>query len=117
MARWRKWAQEGSLGRTALLVLTRRLGGYEDRPGVPAADLERERLQSQADLAKLSSAGRRILVDSGHDMQVEAPAAVSQAIEEVVAMVRRRDQAHERKPGRVTGLPSGNDALPGRLLP
>src|SRR5260221_14045908 len=99
MARWRKWAQEGSLGRTALLVLTRRLGGYEDRPGVPAADLERERLQSQADLAKLSSAGRRILADSRHDMQVEAPAAASQAIEEGVAVGRRRGYAPATQPG------------------
>ena len=90
MARWRKEPQEGSLGRTALVVLTRRHGGYEDRPGVPATELERERLQSQAELAKLSSAGRQILVDSGHDMQVEAPEAVSQAIEGVVAAARRR---------------------------
>ncbi len=89
MARWRKEPQEGSLGRTPLVVLTRRRGGYEDRPGVAAIDLERERLQAQAELAKLSSAGRHILVDSGHDMHIEAPEVVSQAIEDVVAAVRR----------------------------
>lgn len=55
-----------------------------------AAALEDERLSAQAALARLSSAGRQVLVDSGHDMQTEAPDVVSQAIEDVVAAVRRR---------------------------
>jgi pimeloyl-ACP methyl ester carboxylesterase len=90
MARWRKEPQAGSLGPRPLVVLTRRRGGYEDMGGVSARDLEKERLESQAALARLSSAGRHVLVDSGHDMQTEAPDTVSQAIEEVVAAVRRR---------------------------
>jgi pimeloyl-ACP methyl ester carboxylesterase len=89
MARWRKERQAGSLGARPLVVLTRRHGGYRDVAGVTASELERERLEAQAALAHLSSAGRHVLVDSGHDMQTEAPDTVSQAIEDVVAAVRR----------------------------
>jgi pimeloyl-ACP methyl ester carboxylesterase len=90
MARWRKEPQAGSLGPRPLVVLTRRHGGYRDIAGVAASELERERLESQAALAHLSSAGRQALVESGHDMQTEAPDTVSQAIEDVVAAVRKR---------------------------
>ena len=89
MARWRKEAQAGSLGQRPLVVLTRRHGGYKYMPGVSAREVEEERLASQAALAELSSAGRHVLVDSGHDMQTEAPDVVSRAIEDVVAAVRR----------------------------
>jgi len=90
MARWRRQPQEGCLGHRPLVVLTRREGGYADLANVSAAEMEKERLSSQAALARLSSAGRQVLVDSGHDMQTEAPDVVSQAIEDVVAAVRRR---------------------------
>lgn len=90
MARWRREPQAGSLGDRPLVVLTRRRGGYADMANVSAAALEDERLSAQAALARLSSAGRQVLVDSGHDMQTEAPDVVSQAIEDVVAAVRRR---------------------------
>ena len=88
MARWRATPQDGTLGSMPLLVLTRAAGGYEDQPGAPAREMEEERLRSQAALARLSTAGRQILVPSGHDMQVEAPAAVSDAIRSVVAAAR-----------------------------
>jgi pimeloyl-ACP methyl ester carboxylesterase len=88
MARWRATPQDGSLGRMPLVVLTRAHGGFEDQPGLPAREMEDERLRAQAALARLSTAGRQVLVPSGHDMQVEAPAAVSKAIADVVSSVR-----------------------------
>jgi hypothetical protein len=83
MARWRRAPQDGTLGALPLVVLTRAQGGYQDR------SLEDERRSAQAALARLSTAGRQILVPSGHDMQVEAPLAVSAAIHDVVAAVRQ----------------------------
>jgi pimeloyl-ACP methyl ester carboxylesterase len=88
MARWRATPQDGTLGSIPLLVLTRAAGGYADAPGAPAREMEAERLASQAALARLSTAGRQILVPSGHDMQVEAPAAVADAIRSVLAAAR-----------------------------
>jgi hypothetical protein len=92
MARWRQTPQAGSLGRLPLVVLTRARGGYEDGPGYTAREIEEERLAAQRGLAALSSLGRYLLVDSGHDMQTEAPDAVSEAIESVVATVRKARQ-------------------------
>lgn len=90
MARWRREPQAGTLGARPLVVLTRRHGGYQDLTNATAGEIEKERLESQAALAQLSSAGRHVLVDSGHDMQTEVPDTVAEAIEEVVAAVRRR---------------------------
>jgi pimeloyl-ACP methyl ester carboxylesterase len=92
MAVWRKTPQAGSLGGLPLVVLTRARGGYEDGPGYTAREIEEERLAAQRGLAFLSTAGRHVLVDSGHDMQTEAPDAVSAAIESVVATVRKPRQ-------------------------
>jgi pimeloyl-ACP methyl ester carboxylesterase len=88
MARWRATPQDGTLGSLPLVVLTRAVGGYADTPFASAGELEEERLASQAALARLSTAGRQILVPSGHDMQIEAPAVVADAIRSVLALAR-----------------------------
>ncbi len=80
MANWRAKPQAGSLGSLPLLVLTRAEGGFGDDLDLPAAELEQQRKQSQAELAKLSTRGSQRIVNSGHNMQIEAPDAVVQAI-------------------------------------
>jgi pimeloyl-ACP methyl ester carboxylesterase len=81
--------QAGTLGDLPLLVMTREKGGYSDRLDIPAADLERERLAGQAGLVRLSRKGRQVVVPAGHNMEIEAPDAVADAIREVVTEVRR----------------------------
>jgi pimeloyl-ACP methyl ester carboxylesterase len=90
MAQWRKKSQAGSLGNIPLIVLTRAEGGYGNDLDVPAAQIEAERKRAQAELAKLSRRGKVVVLQSGHDMQVEAPDKVADAIEEVVKMVREK---------------------------
>jgi len=82
--------QAGTLGSRPLIVLTRAKGGFGDNLGVPAAELERERLQTQAQLVKLSVRGRQIIVDAGHNMEIEAPDQVTSAIQAIVAEVRQK---------------------------
>jgi pimeloyl-ACP methyl ester carboxylesterase len=89
MAKWRRDTPAGSLDGIPLIVLTRAEGGYGNDLNVPAEQLESERKQAQAGLARLSTRGKQVIVQSGHDMQVEAPDAVSVAIEEVVNAVRQ----------------------------
>ena len=85
MAIWRTKSQVGSLGKLPLIVLTRENGGFGDDLDRPAAELEQKRKQAQADLAKLSTRGKLVLVPSGHNMQIESPDAVVKAIQEVIA--------------------------------
>jgi pimeloyl-ACP methyl ester carboxylesterase len=85
MAIWRTKSQVGSLGKLPLIVLARENGGFGDDLDRPAAELEQQRKQAQADLARLSTRGKLVLVPSGHNMQVEAPDAVVKAIQEVIA--------------------------------
>jgi hypothetical protein len=72
-----------------LVVLTRAKGGYEDTD-VPAVQLEQERKEGQSKLVHLSANSRQILVPSGHNMNLEDPAAVSTAIHLAVEAVRKR---------------------------
>jgi hypothetical protein len=81
--------QAGILGALPLIVLTRAEGGYGSNLDVPAAELEQERQETQAQLAKLSSRGKQIIVYSGHNMELEAPDQVASAIREVVEGVRK----------------------------
>jgi hypothetical protein len=83
MALMYKTPQKGTLGGMPLIVLTRAKGGYGNDMEVPAADLEAERLRLQASLVLLSSNGKQILVNSGHNMNLEAPAEVADAIHSV----------------------------------
>lgn len=86
--RWYETPQAGSLGSIPLIVLMRAEGGYGNDLDVPADQLETERKQAHAHLAALSRRGSLQVVDSGHNMQVEAPVIVSRAIEDVVTSAR-----------------------------
>jgi len=79
--------QAGTLGSIPIIVLTRAEGGYEDAD-VPATQLEQERKEGQAKLAQLSSNSRQITLKSGHNMEVEAPNDVTDAIRKMVEAVR-----------------------------
>lgn len=76
--------QEGSLGSRPLVVLTRAEGGYGNNLDVPAAELEADRIRLQLRLTLLSTDGREVIVRSGHNMHLEAPDAVSDAIQAVI---------------------------------
>jgi pimeloyl-ACP methyl ester carboxylesterase len=89
LAKWYATPQDGSLGTIPLVVLTRAEGGYGNDLDIPAAQLESDRRRLQADLAKLSKKGRQVIVASGHNMQLEAPEAVSDAIRSVVEECRQ----------------------------
>jgi pimeloyl-ACP methyl ester carboxylesterase len=89
-ARWAAAPQEASLGEIPLVVLTRAEGGHGGEIDVPASELEAERLELQRRLVRLSRNGRQVIVSAGHDMHLEAPDAVAQAIREVVDAARRR---------------------------
>jgi len=82
--------QAGILGSLPLIVLTRAEGGYSDKLDVPSAELEQERRKTQAQLAKLSSRGKQIIVHSGHNMELEAPDQVASTIRQIVEEVRKR---------------------------
>lgn len=86
--RWYEKPQAGSLGAIPLIALMRAKGGYGNDLDVPAEQLENERKQAHH-LAGLSTQGKLQVVNSGHNMQVEAPAIVAQAIQEVVSAARK----------------------------
>ena len=88
-ARWMASSQKGSLGDIPLIVLTRMVGGYRTNMDRPAEELERARLDAQRVLTELSTAGTQRMVDAGHNMHLETPDAVVQAIRDVIAAVRR----------------------------
>ncbi len=70
------------LGDIPLIVLTRGSGGYDGR--ADSAELEDERLQQQGELAKLSTNSKHIIdYNSGHNIHVEDPATVIDAIRRV----------------------------------
>ncbi len=87
-AKWLKASQAGSLGHIPLIVLTRAEGGYGNDQNVPAAQMEKERKDGQARLVKLSTNSKQVMVKSGHNMELEAPEDVSNAIRTVVEAVR-----------------------------
>jgi pimeloyl-ACP methyl ester carboxylesterase len=92
-ARWLATSQAGVLGTIPVIVLSRADGGYRDGDSdIPATQLEKERKEGQAKLALLSSNSKQVIVHSGHNMNLEAPEEVSNAIREVVNAVRH----HER---------------------
>ena len=81
--------QKGSLGAIPLIVLTRAEGGYGKNLDKPEEELERARLAAQRGLAELSSAGRQRIVNAGHNMHLEVPDVVVQAIRDVIGAARR----------------------------
>jgi pimeloyl-ACP methyl ester carboxylesterase len=88
-AKWLATPQAGTLGKIPVIVLTRADGGYSDGDyDIPAAQLEKERKEGQASLTRLSNNSRQVVVRSGHNMNLEAPADVTQAIRSVVDAVQ-----------------------------
>lgn len=88
-ARWVASPQKGSLGAIPLIVLTRAEGGYGKNLDKPEEELERTRLDAQRGLAALSSAGTQRIVKAGHNMHLEVPDVVVQAIRDVIGAARR----------------------------
>jgi pimeloyl-ACP methyl ester carboxylesterase len=84
--------QTASLGAMPLVVLTRS-EGYKKDSDLPAAQLESERLRLQAQLALLSSNGKQIIVPGGHNMHLEAPDAIADAIKSVIASINRKSKS------------------------
>ena len=80
--------QKGSLGARPLIVLTRAVGGYDNNMDVPAAKLEQERLTLQKKLVELSTNGIQRILPCGHNMHIECPAALTDAIRTVVNVAR-----------------------------
>lgn len=71
------------LGNMPLVVLTRGKGGFDGRQD--SLLLEKERLQAQEELTKLSTNSKHIIdINSGHNIHVEDPAVVIEAIKSVV---------------------------------
>ena len=78
-----------TLGNLPLVVLARTHGGYESGMRISADSLERERVALQRDLAALSRRGRLVIApNAGHNIHVEDPKLVVEAIGEVVRRVR-----------------------------
>jgi len=81
--------QRASLGDIPLIVLARTNGGYAEGMSISAADLEKERRELQADLARLSRQGKLVLAaHSGHNIHLEDPQLVISSIREVVNQSR-----------------------------
>ena len=94
-AKWLATPQTGALGTIPLIVLSRADGGYRDGDSdISAAQLEKERKEGQAKLIRLSSNSKQVIVHSGHNMNLEAPEDVSNAIREVVNAVRHPEEKH-----------------------
>jgi pimeloyl-ACP methyl ester carboxylesterase len=92
-AKWLATPQAGTLRGIPLIVLTRAEGGYRDGDyEIPAAQLEKERKEGQAKLTLLSTNSMQIIVHSGHNMDLEAPDAVTAAIRKVVEAARRHSK-------------------------
>lgn len=87
--KWLAAPQARTLGKIPVLVLSRAEGGYPDGLDVPAAQLEKERKEGQAKLARLSSNSRQIILKTGHNMELEAPDDVVAAIRQMVEAVRK----------------------------
>jgi len=88
LALWHASPQKGSLGARPLLVLTRKDGGYENNLDVPAPELEQERLALQKKLVELSTNSAQRILPCGHNMHIECPDALADAIHTVVTAIR-----------------------------
>jgi pimeloyl-ACP methyl ester carboxylesterase len=87
-AAWLADPGKASLGPVPLIVLTRAKSGYTQDLDVSAAQMEQERKEGQARLVSLSSDSEQIMVNSGHNMHLEAPSDVEAAIRRMVEAVR-----------------------------
>lgn len=83
-------ANRTSLGDLPLIVLARTDGGYPSGMKASPQELEEERRRLQADLAALSRQGKlRFATHAGHNLQVDDPDLVVNAIQEVLKLARR----------------------------
>jgi pimeloyl-ACP methyl ester carboxylesterase len=90
-AKWLASPQAGTLGKIPLIVLSRAVGGYKDGDAdIPAAQLEQERKDGQAKLVALSSNSKQVILQSGHNMNLDAPDDVAAAIRTVVEAIRKK---------------------------
>jgi pimeloyl-ACP methyl ester carboxylesterase len=87
-AKWLASPQTDPLKSIPLVVLTRAEGGYGNDADIPAAQLEKERLDGQLMLSRLSTNSKQIFIRSGHNMNLEAPNEVASAIQSVVTATR-----------------------------
>ena len=87
-AKWLASPQADTLKSIPLVVLTRAEGGYGNDSDIPAAQLEKERLDGQLMLSRLSTNSKQIFIRSGHNMNLEAPNEVASAIQSVVTAIR-----------------------------
>jgi pimeloyl-ACP methyl ester carboxylesterase len=77
------------LGDVPLVVISRGEGGYPDTPEVSGKQLDQERREEQAELTYLSHNSKQIIAEhSGHNVHLEDPKLVVQAIHEVVDTAR-----------------------------
>jgi len=84
---------EYPLGDIPLLVLHRERGGYKPVPGIitpeVAKQMEEERIENNRDLVRLSRNSAHIIAkNSGHDVHLDRPELVIDAIRQVVEAVR-----------------------------
>lgn len=80
-------AKKYLLGNKPLIVMTRGKGGFEGRKD--SLQLEKERLAAQKQLVHLSINNKHIIdMNSGHNIHVEDPGAVIEAIKEVLIAVK-----------------------------
>lgn len=112
-ARWHAAPQDGVLGDLPLIVLTRENGGYGDGHGVPAEQLEKERRDAQAALARLSTRGEQRILPTGHQVHLEAPDDVARAIEAVVKAARSSNRKPRETPAPALGLNVETEKRPG----
>ena len=83
-----------------LIVLARNSSDYPTGMSITPDSLERERRTLERDLAHLSHRGSIRFVDSGHNIHLEHPEIVAQAIRDVVTQARRGVATTTRKPSR-----------------
>jgi pimeloyl-ACP methyl ester carboxylesterase len=88
-ATWLATSQVGALKAIPLIVLTRAEGGYSDADSdIPAAQMEKERFEGQKNLTLLSTNSKQLIIHSGHNMNLLAPAEVASAIQHLVDAIR-----------------------------
>lgn len=87
---WLAKSQAGVLGNIPLVVLMRAESGYGNDLDIPVAQLDKERKDGQARLALLSKNHKQIILHSGHNMNLEAPADITAAVREVVEAIRNK---------------------------
>jgi pimeloyl-ACP methyl ester carboxylesterase len=81
------------LGDISLVVISRGEGGYPDTPEVSGKQLDQERREEQAELTHLSRNSKQIIAEhSGHNIHLEDPALVVQAIHAVVDAARGKSK-------------------------